>query len=40
MKCQKCTGMGLNGLIFQRINEDWNIKEKKNLGAVLDLPAK
>ena len=30
----KCAGMGLNGFIFRKINENENIKEKKNLGAV------
>ena len=26
---QKCVGMGFNGLIFKKINENWNIKTKK-----------
>ena len=29
---KKCTGTGLNGLIFKRIIKNWNIKEEKNAG--------
>ena len=35
IKLQKCAGMGLNGFIFKKINENENIKTKKKiLGAV------
>ena len=26
---QKCTGIGLNGFIFKKVNENHNIKTKK-----------
>ena len=34
---QKCAGMGLNGLIIQKINENWNDREKKNPGSGLEV---
>ena len=31
---EKCAGIGLNGFIFRKINENQSIKAKKILGAV------
>ena len=35
IKWQKCAGMGLSGFIFKKINENENIKTKKNPGSCL-----
>ena len=36
-KCQKCAGMGLKGFISKKINENWNIRKKKNPWSRLSL---
>ena len=33
-KCQKCTGMGLNGFIFKKIIKNYAENMKKIVGAV------
>ena len=34
---EKCAGIGLNGLILKKINENENIKMKKNPGSSLEV---